>query len=55
MTSSLAEVIIKNPNETEILKTAKAQGMVSMEEDSILKLLKGVTSFEEIMRVIEEK
>ena len=55
MTSSLAEIIIKNPNETEISKTAKAQGIVSMEEDGILKLLKGVTSFEEVMRVVEEK
>lgn len=55
MTSSLAEIIIKKPTEGEILKEAKAQGMISMEEDGILKVLKGITSFEEAMRVAEEK
>jgi type IV pilus assembly protein PilB len=55
MTEGLAETITKNPSEKEILKEARAQGMISMEEDGILKVLQGITSLEEVMRVAEEK
>ena len=55
MTPSLAEIIIEKPTEGEILKEAKAQGMISMEEDGILKVLEGVTSLEETMGVAEKK
>ena len=55
MTPSLAGVIVKNPTEEEILKAAKEQGMISMEEDGILKVLEGITSLEETMRIAEEK
>ncbi len=54
MTPSLAEIIVEKPTEGEILKEAKNQRMVSMEDDGILKVLKGETSLEEVMRVTEE-
>ncbi|MBZ9572780.1 Flp pilus assembly complex ATPase component TadA, partial [Patescibacteria group bacterium] len=55
MTDSLAEITTRNPTEREILKEGRAQEMITMEEDGVLKVLKGITSLEEIMRVAEEK
>jgi type IV pilus assembly protein PilB len=55
MTDKLAEIIIRLPAKTKILEEARRQGMVSMKEDGVLKVLEGITSIEEIMRVIEEK
>ncbi len=55
MTDNLAKIITENPTEREILKEARSQGMVSMVEDGILKVLKGITSLEEVMSVVEKK
>ncbi|TFG35455.1 MAG: type II/IV secretion system protein, partial [Parcubacteria group bacterium] len=55
MTDALADVILKEPSETRILEEAKAQGMITMKQDGILKVLKGVTTIEEVLRVSEEK
>jgi len=55
MTPSLVEILSKKElNEQEIINEARAQGMISMEEDGILKVLDGLTSLEEVMRVAEE-
>ncbi|PIR89673.1 hypothetical protein COS93_00125 [bacterium (Candidatus Gribaldobacteria) CG07_land_8_20_14_0_80_33_18] len=55
MTDGLSEIITSGRiSEAEILKEARAQGMITMEEDGILKVLQGITSFEEITRVAEE-
>lgn len=55
MTSQLKEMIAENLSEADIFKQVRAEGMISMEEDGILKVLAGVTSLEEIMRVTKEK
>jgi type IV pilus assembly protein PilB len=55
MTDSLADTILKQPSEAEILKEAKKQGMITMKQDGILKVLKGITTIEEVLRVAEEK
>jgi type IV pilus assembly protein PilB len=55
MTDSLADVILKEPSEAKILKEAKNQGMITMKQDGILKVLKGITTIEEVLRVAEEK
>jgi len=55
MTDQLAEIILKKPSEFEISKEGERQGMVTMYQDGILKVLKGVTTIEEVMRVTEEK
>ncbi|RLC34890.1 MAG: hypothetical protein DRH33_08960 [Candidatus Nealsonbacteria bacterium] len=55
MTDKLAEIITQHPTEREILKEARRQGMISMEEDGILKALEGQTTLEEVMRVAREK
>jgi type IV pilus assembly protein PilB len=44
----LERVILEKPNEDEIMKVARAQGMFTMKEDAILKMLEGVIPFEEV-------
>ncbi|GAI29944.1 unnamed protein product, partial [marine sediment metagenome] len=55
MTDSLAEIITRKPTERDILQEGRIQGMITMEEDGVLKVLEGITSLEEVMRVTEEK
>ncbi len=54
MTNSLAQIISKDPSEANIFNEARAQGMITMEEDGILKVLEGITTLEEVMRISEE-
>lgn len=46
-------LILGMPSEAEILNNAKSQGILNMKQDGILKVLNGVTSLEELQRVIE--
>jgi type IV pilus assembly protein PilB len=55
MTNELAELIQKNPLESLIFKTAQKQGMLTMEQGGILKVLAGETTIEEVTRVVEER
>ena len=55
MTDELAKIVTQHPTEGEIFKEARRQGMISMEEDGVLKVLEGQTSLEEVMRVAKEK
>jgi type IV pilus assembly protein PilB len=55
MTPSLSSIILREPSEEVIRKEAEAQKMITMKQDGIIKILKGVTTVEEIMRVTEEK
>ncbi|MEK7559945.1 MAG: GspE/PulE family protein [Patescibacteria group bacterium] len=47
----IEKLILKNPAEAEIKKTAKKQGMLTIYQDGLLKVLKGITSFDELNRV----
>jgi len=51
----LETLILKKPSIPEIKKAAKNQGMLTMYQDGILKVLEGVTTIEEIERVATEK
>jgi len=55
MTPQLAGIILKEPSEEKILEEAKRQGMLTMKQDGILKVLDGITTIEEVLRVAEEK
>lgn len=55
MTGSLGEIVRKDPSEKAIEKEAREQGMVTMRQDGILKVLEGITSVEEVMRVTTEE
>lgn len=53
MDEAIERTTIANPSEREIKKAAKPQGLLTMQEDGILKVLNGVTSLEELSRVVE--
>ena len=52
MTPQLEEIIISGPTESKILSEAKRQGMVTMFQDGILKVLDGIIGFEELIQVV---
>lgn len=49
----IEQLILQKPSETEIWKEAKNQGILNMQQDGILKVLKGITSLDELQRVVE--
>ncbi len=55
MTSNLGEITMKNPNVKELEKEAKKQGMVTLRQDGMIKVIKGYTTIEEVLRATEEK
>jgi type IV pilus assembly protein PilB len=54
MTSNMEKVILGDISSSEILEAARKDGMITMQEDGILKALDGLTSLEEIIRVTGE-
>lgn len=46
-------LILKSPNETDIAKASEGQEILTMRQDGILKVLNGVTSMDELRRVVE--
>jgi len=53
MDENINKVINEDPNEAEIMKAAKSQKMWNMREDGVIKVLLGVTSYDELLRVID--
>jgi len=51
--AKIEEIITKNPSEREIKEVAKTQSSLSMQEDGLVKILKGITSFEEVSGVVD--
>ena len=54
VTPELEEVIISKPNEDTIRKEADRQGMVTMRQDGLVKVLQGHTSIEQVYEVAGE-
>jgi type IV pilus assembly protein PilB len=54
ISESIKELINKESNASEIKKQAQKEGMRTMEEDGFIKAAQGITSIEEILRVITE-
>jgi len=52
--STIKELIMKNATGDDIEKQAKSEGMLTMLEDGIFKASQGVTTIEEVLRVITE-
>lgn len=50
---AIEEVVNMNPSEREIKKAALPQGLLDMSQDGIIKVLQGVTSIEELRRVVD--
>lgn len=54
MSSSIKEMILKGASADEIEKRAKEEGMMTMLEDGIFLAVQGITSTEEVLRVVSE-
>jgi type IV pilus assembly protein PilB len=50
---NIEKVVIQNPSEREINKAAENQGILNMKQDGIIKVLQGLTSLDELSRVID--
>lgn len=48
----ISELITTNPSEFEIMRAAHSQGILTMRQDGVMKVLRGITSLEELQRVI---
>lgn len=53
MTPEIETVLLGNPSEREVHNAAKGQKIPSLREDAIIKMLEGLTSFEEISKIID--
>ncbi|MEI6850062.1 MAG: ATPase, T2SS/T4P/T4SS family [archaeon] len=50
---AIEKIMPENPSEREIKKVARGQGILSMRQDGIVKILNGVTSLEEVQSVVD--
>lgn len=54
LTPEIEKLIVRGTSSSEIMAVAKKEGMIEMQEDGILKALKGITSLEEVRRATGE-
>ena len=54
VTREMEDLITKKPTTSEVEDLAIKQGMITMTQDGILKVLEGITTMEEVERVTEE-
>ncbi len=54
ITETIKEMIVKKSSSDQIQKQAQKEGMMTMVEDGFLKAAQGITSIEEVLRVITE-
>lgn len=52
MTPDIEKLILTKPTEKDIMKEARKQGMITMKEDGILKVIKGKIGLEELSEII---
>lgn len=50
---NIERIMPNNPSEREIKQAANKQGILSMREDGVVKMLNGITSFEEVLSVVD--
>ncbi len=53
ISKAIKDLILKNPSSDQIWQLAKKEGVISMFEDGIDKIKKGITTIEELIRVAE--
>ncbi|OGZ47556.1 MAG: hypothetical protein A2844_02270, partial [Candidatus Ryanbacteria bacterium RIFCSPHIGHO2_01_FULL_48_80] len=52
ITDAIEKLILRNPTEAEVREVAVSQGMITLKQDGILKVLSGITSIAELQRVV---
>jgi type IV pilus assembly protein PilB len=53
MSEAIEKTLVTNPSEREIRAAAKEQGIPTLREDAIIKVLEGITSLDEVSRVVD--
>jgi general secretion pathway protein E len=53
VSEKLGHLVLENPDSALIQNEAVAEGMITMQQDGYLKVLRGVTTIEEVMRVAQ--
>ncbi len=53
MESKIEDILVNKPSERDIAEGARYQGIPSLQEDGIIKVLRGVTSIDELSRVVD--
>lgn len=53
MSGKIEDIVEMSPSEREVRKTAAEQGIYTMAQDGVLKILEGITSYDEVIRVID--
>lgn len=53
MDEEIEKAVLENPSERDIREAAKSQKLLDLTQDGVLKALKGITSFEELDRVVD--
>jgi type II secretory ATPase GspE/PulE/Tfp pilus assembly ATPase PilB-like protein len=53
MTDELRELIVKRASNAEINRVAVASGMTTMLEDGLEKVVAGLTTLEEVLRIVK--
>ena len=51
--AEIEKIIPENPSERDIKKVASKQGILSMRQDGIVKMLTGITSYDEVQSVVD--
>jgi type II secretory ATPase GspE/PulE/Tfp pilus assembly ATPase PilB-like protein len=54
VTDKITALVISNPDSSTIEKEAISEGMITMKQDGYIKVLQGVTTVEEVLRVAQE-
>ena len=54
ISANIARMILERNTADEIEKQARMEGMIAMKQDGYLKILDGITSIEEVLRVAQE-
>jgi len=49
--TDIQRIILKDPSSLSIYEEARKKGFITFKEDGILKALKGITSFKEVMKL----
>jgi len=52
VTDKMKDLISREPIETEMKRLAIEEGMITLAQDGVLKILRGVTTSEEVERVV---
>ena len=51
MTPELEQIILSQPSQERLFAEAKRQGMITLQQDGVLKALAGLVSLEEILSI----